>query len=59
MAVEINRALSERGLTDAAAANLLDLPQPNLAALKGYKLDGNSVGHLIGLLTTLSRDVEI
>lgn len=55
LAVEINRAHSERGLTDAAASKLHGHTQPKLAALKGYKLDGYSVETLRGFLGALGR----
>jgi predicted XRE-type DNA-binding protein len=59
LAVEINRVMHGRGLTQAGAAQVLEVSQPKVSALKNYRLDGFSVGHLLNLLTALGRDVRI
>jgi predicted XRE-type DNA-binding protein len=50
LAVEIVRVISERRLSQAAAARILRLNQPEVSALKNYKLDGVSVEKLMTLL---------
>lgn len=59
LAHEINRALEERALTQAASAALLGVTQPKISALKRYKLEGFSVERLMTFLTALDLDVEI
>ena len=59
LAVELNRVIDERGVTQSAAAELLGVNQPKVSALANYKLDGFSVERLMELLTLLDRDVEI
>jgi predicted XRE-type DNA-binding protein len=59
LAVEVNRALDARGLSQAATATLLGITQPEVSELKGYKLDGIPAGQLMHFLMALGRDVEI
>jgi len=59
LAVELNRVIEARALSQVAAAKLLGITQPKVSALKGYKLDGFSVERLMKFLTALGRDVEI
>ena len=59
LAYAINRAVVERRLTQAAAAELLRINQPKVSALLNYKLAGFSVERLMTFLTALDRDVEI
>ena len=59
LAVEINRLLGARALSQVAAAKLLGVTQPRVSALKAFKLDGFSVERLMRFLTALGRDVEI
>lgn len=59
LAVEINRLLGARALSQVAAAKLLGVTQPKVSALKAFKLDGFSVERLMHFLTALGRDVEI
>jgi predicted XRE-type DNA-binding protein len=59
LAVELNRILKAKGLTQAAAAKLLDVNQPKISALLNYRLDGFSVERLLNFLTALGRDVRI
>ena len=59
LAVEIVRLISERGLSQVAAAAILKINQPKVSALKHYKLDGFSVERLMTFLLALGQDVEI
>lgn len=59
LAVEINRLIAAQHLTQATAAELLEVTQPKVSALKNYKLDGFSVERLMGFLLALGQDVEI
>jgi predicted XRE-type DNA-binding protein len=59
LAVELNRILKSKGLTQAAAAKLLDANQPKISALLNYRLDGFSVERLLNFLTALGQDVHI
>lgn len=57
--VAINRLLTARRLTQAAAAEVLSINQPKVSALKHYKVDGFSVERLMIFLTALGSDIEI
>jgi len=59
LAVELNRLLKVRRLSQVRAATLLGISQPKVSALKYYKLEGFSVDRLMVLLTTMGIDVEI
>ena len=59
LAVAINRQLTGRRLTQAAAAATLSVNQPKVSALKHYRLEGFSVERLMGFLTALGSDIEI
>lgn len=59
LAIEINRLLKTRRLSQVHSAALLGISQPKISALKHYKLDGFSVERLMVFLTALGRDVEI
>lgn len=59
LAVEINRILAERSLSQTDAARLLGLTQPKISALANYRLRGFSVERLLTALTALNRDVTI
>lgn len=59
LAHALNQVLTQQGLTQTAAAQLLGLTQPKVSALRHYKLAGFSVERLMTLLTVLDRDVEI
>jgi predicted XRE-type DNA-binding protein len=47
------------GLSQTAAAEILQINQPNISALVNYRLSGFSVERLIHFLNALGRDVEI
>lgn len=59
LAYALNQLVDHRGLTQAAAATLLDLSQPKVSALRNYKLAGFSVERLMNLLTVLDQDIDI
>jgi predicted XRE-type DNA-binding protein len=59
LAVEINRLIDARRLSQAAAATLLEIGQPKVSALRNYKLDGFSVERLMNFLLALGQDLEI
>lgn len=59
LAVAINEAIVERGLRQADAAKVIAATQPQVSALKNYKLSGFSIGRLVDFLAALDRDVEI
>lgn len=59
LAVEINRLFQVRELSQAAAADLLEIGQPKVSGLKNYRLDGFSVERLMSFLLALGQDVEI
>lgn len=60
---ELMRRISEsirvRGLTQAAAAEILDTTQPTISDLVRGKLSRFSLERLIGFLNALGQDVEI
>ncbi len=59
LAVELNRLLNTRRLSQVRAASMLGISQPKVSALKHYKLEGFSVERLMVLLTVMGLDVEI
>src|SRR5712691_4227384 len=59
LAVTINQIIENSGLSQAAAAQLMDINQPKISALANYRLDGFSVERLMHFLNALGRDVEI
>lgn len=59
LAKGINDVLHRRGLSQAKAAELLDINQPKVSALSKYRLEGFSVERLMRFLTLLNQDVEI
>jgi predicted XRE-type DNA-binding protein len=59
LAHAINGIIARRRLTQAAAAEKLNINQPKVSALSHYKLDGFSVERLMTFLTALDQDVEI
>ena len=59
LALEVNRALGQRELTQAAAAKILRLRQPHVSDLVRYRLNRFSVERLMAFLTLLGKDVEI
>ena len=59
LALEVNRALEQRKLTQARAAQLLGIAQPHVSDLARYRLNRFSVERLMQFLTQLGKDVEI
>ena len=59
LALEVNRALAQRSLTQAQAARILGVRQPHVSDLARYRLSRFSVERLMDFLTQLGRDVEI
>jgi predicted XRE-type DNA-binding protein len=59
LAMEVNRLLRERGLTQAGSAEALGIRQPHVSDLVRYRLDRFSVERLMNFLTGLGREVEI
>ncbi len=55
LAVEINRLINDHRLTRVGAAECLEVSQPQISALKSYKLDGFSVERLRSFLLALGR----
>lgn len=59
LAVQINRAIKARRVTQKNAAKRMGISQPKVSLLKHCKVDGFSVEKLMVLLTALGKDVEI
>jgi predicted XRE-type DNA-binding protein len=59
LGAEIFRILDERGLTQAEAAKLLGVKQPEIARLKAAKLSYYSVERLMRFLERLNCEVSI
>src|SRR5436309_16140415 len=59
LAYALNQVLGHRRLTQTAAASLLGLSQPQVSALRKYKLAGFSVERLMTFFNALCPDVEI
>ncbi len=59
LAVEVNRVLDERPLSQDKAAKLLGIRQPHVSELVRYRLDRFSVERLMDFLTRLGKDVQI
>jgi predicted XRE-type DNA-binding protein len=59
LAMMIDDAIRERGLTQQAAATLMGLDQPKVSHLLRGRLGGFSTQRLLECLTALGRDVEI
>lgn len=59
LAMEVNRLLGARALTQSAAARVLGVLQPHVSELKRYRLERYSVERLMEFLVRLGREVEI
>ncbi len=59
LALEIERIIRKRGLTQAQAGKVLGIDQPKVSALRCGRLSGFSVERLLRFLNALDRDVEI
>ena len=56
LALAVNDLLKARELRQREIAELLHVPQPNVSALKNYRLDQFSVERLMEFLTALNQD---
>lgn len=56
---EIEQVIKKRKLTQAAAAEIMEITQPKVSALIRRKLDGFSVERLIHFLNRLGQDIDI
>jgi len=59
LAIEVNRILQQRGLTQTEAARRLGIVQPHVSELARYRLDRYSVERLLQFLAQLGQEVEI
>ena len=59
LAAKIIADIQRRRITQAQAAAVLGIDQPQISALKHGKLSGFSIERLMRLLLLLGRDVEI
>jgi predicted XRE-type DNA-binding protein len=59
LALEIERIIAQRKLTQRAAAKLMGIDQPKVSHIIRGRLDGYSTERLMGFLTALGRDIEI
>ena len=59
LALAVNELLKARNLKQREIAELLNIAQPKVSALKNYRLDQFSVERLMEFLTALDQDVEI
>jgi predicted XRE-type DNA-binding protein len=59
LALEVNRVLKQRKLTQSRAAGLLGIEQPHVSDLTRYRLNRFSAERLMEFLTQLGKDVEI
>jgi predicted XRE-type DNA-binding protein len=59
LALEVNRVLKQRKLTQSRTAELLGIVQPHVSDLARYRLNRFSVERLMQFLTQLGKDVEI
>lgn len=59
LARKIAALVAKRGLTQAAAANVLQIDQPKVSALVRGRLSGFSLDRLVRFLVLLGSDVEI
>ena len=59
LVVRIDRAIRQRKLTQAAAAQLLGIDQPKVSAMLSGQFRGYSVERLMRFLVALGHDVEI
>ena len=59
LAIAITASLRERGLKQAAAAELMGVDQPKVSAITRGRLDDFSLERLMLLATRLGQDIEI
>lgn len=59
LAIMIDAAIAERGLTQSAAASLMGIDQPKVSHILHGRLGGFSTQRLMEFLTALGKDIEI
>lgn len=59
LALEVNRVMKDRKLTQVQAAELLGIEQPHVSDLARYRLNRFSSERLMEFLTRLGKAVEI
>jgi predicted XRE-type DNA-binding protein len=59
LAHKITKLIERRRLTQAQAANILDVDQPKVSALRCGRLSGFSLDRLVRFVVLLGHDVEI
>jgi predicted XRE-type DNA-binding protein len=59
LAMRLNERILELGLTQAAVAKQLGIAQPNVSALKNYRLDNFSSEKLLTYFNALGWDVDL
>ena len=59
LAHTINNVIAKQKLSQALAAEKLNVNQPKISALANYKLEGFSVERLMAFLVSLDQDAEI
>lgn len=59
LALQINRIIKQKRLTQERIAEILGIDQPKVSALINGKLSGFSTDRLIRFLNALGRDVDI
>jgi predicted XRE-type DNA-binding protein len=59
LTLEIHRLIKDRGLTQAAAGEILGIKQPHVSGLMRGQSGNFSVERLMDFLTALGQDVEI
>jgi predicted XRE-type DNA-binding protein len=59
LAIQINRVIGRRGLTQVQAAKVLGISQPKVSALMRGHLTGFSIERLLRFLAALGSDVQI
>jgi len=59
LAVEVNRIIQQRGLTQTEAAEELGIVQPHVSELAHYRLERFSAERLMQFLAHFGQEVEI
>jgi predicted XRE-type DNA-binding protein len=59
LALWIHQTITQRRLTQAAAAKIMGIDQPKVSAIVNYRTDNFSVGRLFRLLALLGRDIHV
>ena len=55
LAVKLNKLVAAQRLSQTRAAVLLDLSQPEISALRNYRLDGFAVERLMNFIAALGK----